>query len=104
MSSWIKYQKDSNLVEKPFLNPPKYHGGKGFFLPSDTASTVLLGGSMNKTPKYPQLLYGASPDTLWEYNKATYVNPFTTPFGSGIRHRPISYPPFHLPRVIRYWD
>lgn len=106
MSSWINYELDNQLVANPFLSP-KQHGGKGFFLPSDTASSVLLGGSMCKNcpayniPKYPQLLYGSS---LKEYNRKHYINPFTVPFGGGIRHRPLSYPPFHLPRRVMYWD
>jgi hypothetical protein len=111
MSSWIKYEKDSNLVADPFLKIPKYHGGKGFFLPTDNPKHILLGGKGHSPikprlqtelfPKYPYMLNGSSNDTLYNYKKETYKNPF---IGAGIYQSPKPYPPFHLPRRKMYWD
>ena len=101
MSSWIKYEKDSNLVADTFLKIPKYNGGKGFFLPTDNPKHILLGGSHYILPKYPYMLNGSSNDTLYNYKKETYKNPF---IGAGIYQSPKPYPPFHLPRRKMYWD
>jgi len=115
--SWINYEKDNNLVAKPFLKSTK-SGGKGFFERGDKPFSVLLGGDLCKNcpTKYP-----IEPlDTLWNYNKANFIRKVYLPLEVTTKYsdltsggesyaqygnlRPKQYPPYHQPRARMYYD
>ena len=51
MSSWIKFYKDSDKVENPFLMLND-NGGKGLFLIGDNSHRIMLGGGNNSNRQF----------------------------------------------------
>ena len=81
MSTWIKYYKDSDKVENPFLMLNN-NGGKVFFLKGDNSRKKLLGAGNNSNRQF-RMRGGQS-----------YPNFYI----------PVKYPLIHQPRKKMFFD